>query len=127
MGESDDGCMGSGWHTLEKPPGAVHAYRWCKGRAWFYLELPLGAKTVVCTLVSPLRHHWFKLYAESEMLGEVTVTNAQQDYAFELPVELPRSELLEFTIECQTLNPKEEGMSGDIRDLGVIVFSMRVE
>ena len=126
MGESDDGCLGSGWHTLEKPPGAVSAYRWCKGRAWLYMEPAAGSTSVRCKLVSPLRHHAFQLYAESELLGEVSVTNEQQEYTFDLPVDLPRNELLEFTIECQTLNPKQEGMSGDIRDLGVIVFSVGV-
>jgi hypothetical protein len=35
--------------------------------------------------------------------------------------------LLEFKVEAQTLRPKDRGLSGDIRDLGVIVFELRAE
>ncbi len=124
MGTSDDRTLGSGWHTLEQPPGAVHAYRWCKGRAWFYLQPPAGSSAVVMKLVSPLRHHKIRLFGESESLGESLVTNEQNDHRFELGADLPRDELLEFCLECETDSPKSLGLSGDIRDLGAIVFSI---
>lgn len=124
MGESDKGSIGSGWHTLEKPPGAVAAYRWCKGRAWFYLEVAPGARAVQLRLASPIRNHAFQLFAEGQPLGGCTVDEHAGDYVFPLPDDLPRGELLEFTIEAQTVQPKAAGLSGDIRDLGIIVFSV---
>jgi hypothetical protein len=65
MGQSDQGCLGSGWHTLENPPGSVQAYRWCKGRCWFYLQPDAGAQRIVAKVASPIRPHWFRLFAES--------------------------------------------------------------
>jgi GT2 family glycosyltransferase len=125
MGETDQGCLGSGWHTLENPPGAVQPYRWCKGRAWLYVQAQQGATEVVVKLASPIRPHWFRLFAESERLGEEAVTPEVKEFRFPLPAVLPRGELLEFTIECQTVKPKDIGLSPDIRDLGVIVFELR--
>ena len=125
MGESDQGSIGSGWHTLERPPGASHAYRWCKGRAWFYLEPPPGTQAVLLRLQSPLRPHRIALFAEAERLGSCTIDAEGGEYAFLLPAELPRGELLEFTLESETVQPKAAGLSGDIRDLGVIVFAAK--
>lgn len=127
MGRTDQGCLGSGWHTREHPPGAEAPYRWCKGRAWLYLAPPDGARRIVCRLASPIREHWFRLSAEGIRLGEVAVGAPVQEYAFDLPPELPRGELLEFAIESQTVKPSEAGLSGDIRDLGVVVFEVRTE
>ncbi|MBK8099805.1 MAG: glycosyltransferase family 2 protein [Planctomycetes bacterium] len=127
MGETDQGCLGSGWHTLENPPGSVQAYRWCKGRCWFYLQPPAGAQRIVIKLASPIRPHWFRLFAESAKLGEETVQADVKEFVFALPAELPRGELLEFTIEAQTIKPKDAGLSPDIRDLGVIVFEVRAQ
>ncbi len=123
MGVTDKGSIGSGWHTLENPPGAAAPYRWCKGKAWFYLEAPAGTRSVFVRLASPIRQHTFRLLAEGKDLGGCTIDEHARDYCFELPDDLPRGELLEFTIEAQTIQPKQAGMSGDIRDLGVIVFS----
>ena len=125
MGESDNGSIGSGWHTLENPPGSKGAYRWCKGRAWFYLAPANDAKALYLRLASPIEKHEIKLYAEGELLGTCTVDEHAGDYCFALPDNLPKGELLEFTIESQTITPKQAGLSTDIRDLGVIVFSMQ--
>lgn len=126
MGESDKGSIGSGWHTLENPPGAKAAYRWCKGRAWFYLAPEADTKALWLRLASPIRHHAIKVYAEDRLLGSCTIDEHAGDYCFEVPADLPRGELLEFTIEAETITPKQAGLSPDIRDLGVIVFSMQL-
>jgi hypothetical protein len=55
----------------------------------------------------------------------VTVEANVAEFAFDLPSELPRGELLEF--EAQTIKPKDAGLSPDIRDLGVIVFELRAQ
>jgi hypothetical protein len=125
MGESDKGSLGSGWHMLENPPDFQHAYRWCMGRAWFYLEPPAGTQALVLRLQSPVRAHRFALLAGQERLGECTIDAPGGEYCFALPASLPRGELLEFTIEAETLQPKAAGLSGDIRDLGVMVFAAK--
>jgi GT2 family glycosyltransferase len=125
MGTSDKGSIGSGWHTLEQPPGAVAGYRWCKARAWFYLEPPPGTQGLQLRLASPLRDHRIEVFAEDVLLGSCTVQAAPGDYGFALPAELPRGELLEFTIVAETIRPKDAGLSPDIRDLGVVAFGMQ--
>lgn len=125
MGDTDNGSIGSGWHTLENPPGSKAPYRWCKGRAWFYLSPENDTKALYLRLASPIEKHEIKVYAEGELLGSCTVDEHAGDYCFALPDTLPRGELLEFTIESQTITPKQAGLSPDIRDLGVIVFSMQ--
>jgi hypothetical protein len=125
MGETDLGSIGSGWHTLENPPSAKAAYRWCKGRAWFYLSPENDTKALYLRLASPIRHHAIKVYVEDQLLGTCTIDEHAGDYCFALPEGLPSAELLEFTIEAETITPKAAGLSTDIRDLGVIVFSMQ--
>jgi hypothetical protein len=125
MGESDKGSIGSGWHALENPPGAPHAYRWCQGRAWFYLEPPAGTQALLLRLQSPVRAHRFALSVEQERLGECTIDAQGGEYCFPLPASLQRGQLLEFMIEAETLQRKAVGLSDDIRDLGVIVFSAK--
>ena len=44
-----------------------------------------------------------------------------------LPAELPRGELLEFEVDCESIQPKAAGLSPDVRDLGVVVFELRAE
>src|SRR5262249_22142568 len=36
-------------------------------------------------------------------------------------------EVLEFRLEAETIRPKDAGLSGDIRDLGVVVFAIHCE
>ncbi|MGE3171940.1 MAG: glycosyltransferase family 2 protein [Planctomycetota bacterium] len=124
MGDTDEGSIGSGWHPFEKPPGADAAYRWCKGRAWFYLAPPSGTQVVQLRLASPLRPHKVTLYAEDQALGTCSVDAHAGNYCFVLPADLPRDQLLEFTIESETVRPIDAGLSQDIRDLGVVVFGM---
>jgi GT2 family glycosyltransferase len=125
MGENDVGSIGSGWHTLENPPGAAAPYRWCKGRAWFYLEPGPAARAVRLRLASPIRPHPVTRFAEDGELGSCRIDEHAGDYCFVLPESLPRQELLEFAIASETVRPKDAGLSGDIRDLGVVVFGAR--
>ena len=125
MGENDVGSIGSGWHVLENPPGALRPYRWCKGRAWFYLEPKAGTRALFLHLRSPMEPHRIEIFAESERLGGCRVDAQGGDYCFPLPASLPRGDVLEFTLASETLQPKAAGLSGDVRDLGVIVSEMR--
>lgn len=127
MGATDQGCLGSGWHTLENPPGAVQAYRWCKGRAFCYLHPAAGAREIVLKAASPIEPHRLRVWAESCTAGEVSVQQDVREYRFPLPDELPRGRLLEFTLECETLRPCDRGLGGDIRDLGAVIFEIRAE
>ena len=127
MGESDDGVLSGGFYDVERPPGAVQPYRWCGQRVQVYLQPPAEARSLVAKLASPLRPHALAVFAEHSKLGEVTVTADPKEFRFLLPEALPRGELVAFTLEAETVRPKDLGLSPDMRDLGVIAFELRTE
>ena len=127
MGESDDGVLGVGFYAVEQPPGAAQAYRWCGEFARIYLQPPPDARALVATLASPLRAHALTLFAEGQEFGRVTVGPATEEFRFLLPQHLSRGGIVEFTLQTQTVNPKDIGLSLDARDLGLMVFELRAE
>jgi len=127
MGSTDDGTIGTGWHVTESPPGCPKPYRWCKRRAWFYLQPEPGHRRLVVEMGSPNEPHEAKFFAEDRLLGTVTVLHDVREIPFDLPTDLPRGHVLEFRIETQFLRPIDRGMGNDIRELGLIVFGARVE
>lgn len=127
MGSTDDGTIGTGWHVVEHPPGCPAPYRWCKGRAWFYLRPDAGHTRVVLHAGSPNEPHQARLFAEDRLLGSIQVGADVGDLPFALPEDLPRGHVLEFRLESEFLRPIDRGMGGDIRELGLIVFGARTE
>lgn len=127
MGDSDNGCLGSGWHTVEQPPGAVQAYRWCKARSWFYLTPESGHGRLILKVASPIAPNTLRVYAENEKIGEAAVDADVRELAFDLPGGLPHGGPWEFRLGCDIIRPADNNPGGDIRDLGLILFEMRLE
>lgn len=127
MGTSDQKALGSGWHALEHPPGATQPYRWCKGRSWFYLDPQPGSHRLTITLASPIAENTVAIFAEDSKIGEVRVNTEVGETSFELPSGLHDIAPWEFRLECRTVRPADRDPVGDIRDLGVILFEMRLE
>jgi hypothetical protein len=125
MGESDWGSLGSGWHGVENPPGAVQPYRWCKSRSWFYLAKAPGS--LILKASSPIAPNTLKLFAEDRCIGEERLDSDIAELRFDLPNNLPQSGLWEFRLECDTIRLADRSPGGDIRDLGLVVFEMRLE
>ncbi len=127
MGTSDQKALGSGWHALEHPPGATQPYRWCKGRSWFYLDPQEGSHRLTITLASPIAENTVAIFAEDSKIGEVSVNAEVGVSSFDLPSGLHDIAPWEFRLECRTVRPADKEPLGDIRDLGVILFEMRLE
>jgi hypothetical protein len=127
MGTSDQKALGAGWHAVEQPPGAAQPYRWCKGRSWFYLDPQPGSHRLAITLASPIAENTVAIFAEDSKIGEVSVNAEVGESSFDLPSGLHHIAPWEFRLECRTVRPADKEPGGDIRDLGVILFEMRLE
>ena len=127
MGQSDRGSLGSGWHGVEQPAGAAQPYRWCKARSWFYLEPKAQDRRLVLKVASPIAPNALTLFADDHLVGEARVDGDVTEPAFELPTDLPRTRLWEFRLECAVVRPADRSPGGDIRDLGLTLFEMRLE
>ena len=127
IGDNDTDCLGSGWHGVEHPPGAVAPYRWCRGRAWFYLCPQPGQDDLVMRIASPIEPHEAQISIEGIEVKNLTVSPEVSELRAPIPTSLPRGELLECRIDCDWLRPVDRDMGPDLRELGVIAFDMRVE
>lgn len=122
MGDTDDGTIGTGWHVVENPPGAVQPYRWCKDEAWFYLAPGAAARELRLKTCSPVEPHRARFFVEGRLIGELEVGAEVRELAFPLPQDLPRGRVLEFRIESEWFRPSDRNGGGDLRQLGLIVF-----
>lgn len=127
VADSDRDCLGSGWHGIEHPAGSPDPYRWCRGRAWFYLQPQEGEDSVVIKLASPIERHGLKLFAEDREVLSTTVEPEVAEVSAKIPTDIGRGRLVEFRIECDWMRPIDRDMGPDRRELGIIVFSLRVE
>ena len=127
IGDSDRDCLGSGWHGIEHPEGSHAPYRWCRGRAWFYLQPEEGVGRVVVKLASPIEPHGLKLFAEDGEILSTTVGQEVSEVSATIPPEIVRGRIMEFRIEAEWMRPIDRDLGPDRRELGLIVFGMRVE
>jgi GT2 family glycosyltransferase len=127
IGTNDHDCLGSGWHGVEQPPGAVAPYRWTRGRAWFYLRPTASQHHLVLQLASPIEPHETRILIEGIEAQSLTVLAEVTAIRIPIPPSLPRDQLLECQIETPALRPIDRDMGPDLRELGVIVFSMKTE
>lgn len=127
IGTSDRDCLGSGWHGVEQPPGAVGPYRWTRGRAWFYLRPESDQNHLVMRMASPIEAHKTRISVEGIEIEDLTVVPDVAEIRMPIPESLPRGELLEFRIEAEFFRPIDRDLGPDLRELGIIVFAMRVE
>ena len=127
IGETDTDCLGSGWHGVEHPPGAVAPYRWCRPRAWFYLCPQPGQDHLVMRVASPIEPHAVKILIEGVEVEDLTISAEVSEIRVPIPPALPRGELLECRVDSDFLRPIDRDMGPDLRELGIIAFDMRVE
>lgn len=125
MGESDTQSLGPGWHVAERPPAPEVANRWCKGRAWFYLQPGPEHTGVKLSVASPLEPHAMKLFVEDREIAARTVSATCEVDAL-IPEDLRIGRILEFRIESESMRPIDHDMGPDVRELALVVFSMRL-
>ena len=122
MGEGDDEFLGPGWYPPEDWPPKI---RWTARRATAYLTQDEWASSIGITLCRPLHRERplsGRVLVAGRMAGAFATASPQlESHTFPVePVELPRE--VEVTIEVdETLTPAAEGLSDDVRELGVAV------
>lgn len=128
IGSDDAGSLGPGWHHAE--PGAHgHAgLRWTMAECWLYLSKPEPWREVVVTLVPQPLDTWAELWVDGVCVGRQDVPRDRpNELRWQLPAPAPAGAVVECRLVCDAFVPKERGMGGDTRELGLHVAAVRAE
>ncbi|MBX3462909.1 MAG: glycosyltransferase family 2 protein [Planctomycetes bacterium] len=125
MGTADAGSLGPGWHHPEPPAHGHTGLRWTMAGCWFYLAAPAAWREVVVTLVPQPLDTWAELWADGVCLGRQEVPRDRaQVLRWRLPENAPAGQVVECRLRCGAFVPKDRGLGGDTRELGLHVAAL---
>jgi GT2 family glycosyltransferase len=128
MGTDDQGSLGPGWHHPEPAAHGHDGLRWTMAESWFFLAAEQPWRTVVVTLVPQPLDTWAELWVDGLCIGRQPVPKDQpNELRWQLPTPAPAEQVIECRLVCEAFVPKERGMGGDTRELGLHVASVRAE
>ncbi|MEI6130753.1 MAG: hypothetical protein WCR59_11855, partial [Planctomycetota bacterium] len=131
------GSLGAGFHSLERD-NLGQPFRWTRQRAWFYLQPEVGSQSLVLLLASPrqlrtvrIRSDWLNGGAlnggAGPTLGEFVVGATPFEARILLPATLSRGAIVEFLLEVLSMQVGVPESATDLRELGVVVLTLRIE
>ena len=128
MGLNDHRALGSGWHPLEQVPGEESGARWCKRRAWLYIDAETPSRKLMLRLgrgaIEPNLH--VKVGAQD--LGRHSVEHGDLHVIeIDLPIAQDPAKAIEIELRCDAFRPSDIADSDDRRELGVRVAEVWLE
>ncbi len=127
MGESDDRCLGPGWHGVEPRPELGCSVRWTKARSWVYLKAEQPAAALRLRVAAGPRPVDLSVSQETGMVGSAHLeAGGMSDIVLPLPRPLPAGSAEEVRLDCSTFRPCDLGLGPDSRELGVLVAEVAV-
>ncbi len=128
MGTADSGSLGPGWHHSEPAAHGHAGLRWTMAACWFFLCKPAPWRTVVVTLVPQPLDTWAELWVDGVCIGRQDVPRDRaNELRWELPQPAPADAVVECRLLCDAFVPKDRGMGGDTRELGLHVAAIGAE
>ncbi|MBL8728481.1 MAG: glycosyltransferase family 2 protein [Planctomycetes bacterium] len=128
VGGDDAGSLGPGWHHPEPGAHGHEGLRWTMAKCWFYVAAAKPWRTVALTLVPQPLDTWAELWVDGICVGRQDVPRDRpNELRWQLPAESPADRVIECSLVCGAFVPKERGMGGDTRELGLHVAVIHVE
>jgi hypothetical protein len=131
IGADDQDYVVNGFYPPERLPDGT-TFRWTMDKASLKIPCPSGPNKVNLLLrigdgrPSGLRHARVALFLNERLIGNIPVSKPRT-YRFSFPREFFSSDVAILHFETDTWNPQNEGISLDHRDLGLMVYWLKIE